>query len=98
MDQAPGAFLASELSRDGFLGGKLQILQPKSGYRAGIDPVLLAASVPAQAGDQVAHVAASVRKPGFGTGRVTTAPGADWAKSAVCSSVRPMATAPLSAA
>ena len=53
MDQPPGAFPDTELSRDGFLGGKLQILQPKSGYRAGIDPVLLAASVPAKPGDQV---------------------------------------------
>lgn len=33
------------LSDDAFLGGALHILQPKSGYRAGIDPVLLAASL-----------------------------------------------------
>jgi FkbM family methyltransferase len=30
---------------DAFLGGKLMILQPKSGYRAGLDAVFLAASV-----------------------------------------------------
>lgn len=41
------------LSRDLFLGGKLQILQPKNGYRAGVDPVLLAASVPAFAAETV---------------------------------------------
>ncbi len=41
------------LTRDGFLGGRLTILQPKSGYRAGIDPVLLAASVPAAPGEAV---------------------------------------------
>ena len=32
---------------DAFLGGALDILQPKTGYRAGIDGILLAASVPA---------------------------------------------------
>jgi tRNA1(Val) A37 N6-methylase TrmN6 len=42
-----------ELTQDGFLGGRLTILQPKSGYRAGIDPVLLAAAVPARPGQQV---------------------------------------------
>ncbi len=38
---------------DAFLGGQLQIWQPDGGYRAGIDPVLLAASVPARQGDAV---------------------------------------------
>ena len=42
-----------ELSRDAFLGGRLQIRQPKAGYRAGIDPVLLAAAVPARPGQSV---------------------------------------------
>jgi tRNA1(Val) A37 N6-methylase TrmN6 len=41
------------LSRDEFLGGQLRLWQPKQGYRAGVDPVLLAASVPARAGDAV---------------------------------------------
>jgi len=41
------------LSRDDFLGGQLRLWQPKKGYRAGVDPVLLAASVPARAGDTV---------------------------------------------
>jgi len=34
------------LTDDAFLGGKLHILQPKSGYRAGLDAVMLAAAVP----------------------------------------------------
>jgi tRNA1(Val) A37 N6-methylase TrmN6 len=34
---------------DAFLGGALQILQPRSGYRAGLDAVMLAAAVPAAA-------------------------------------------------
>ena len=37
-------FADSALSRDGFLGGRLEVLQPRRGYRAGADPVLLAAA------------------------------------------------------
>jgi len=40
-------------SIDAFLGGRLHLRQPKTGYRAGIDPVLLAAAVPACAGQSV---------------------------------------------
>lgn len=36
---------------DAFLGGALQIFQPRRGYRAGLDAVLLAAAVPAPCGD-----------------------------------------------
>ncbi|MDK3016968.1 tRNA1(Val) (adenine(37)-N6)-methyltransferase [Pseudodonghicola flavimaris] len=43
----------SVLSRDGFLGGRLRLWQPRRGYRAGVDPVLLAAAVPARAGQSV---------------------------------------------
>lgn len=46
-------FAEEELSRDAFLGGRLQLWQPRRGYRAGIDPVLLAAAVPARAGQSV---------------------------------------------
>ncbi|MFT3972937.1 MAG: methyltransferase [Amaricoccus sp.] len=42
-----------ELTRDGFLGGRLAIWQPRDGYRAAIDPVLLAAFVPAAPGERV---------------------------------------------
>jgi tRNA1(Val) A37 N6-methylase TrmN6 len=38
---------------DGFLGGRLSIAQPKRGFRAGHDTVLLAASVPAADGSHV---------------------------------------------
>ena len=41
------------LTSDAFLGGRLRLFQPKGGYRAGVDPVLLAASVSARAGDTV---------------------------------------------
>ena len=38
---------------DDFLGGRMRMLQPKHGYRAGVDPVLLAAAVDAKAGQRV---------------------------------------------
>lgn len=49
-----------DLSQDAFLGGKLHLLQPKNGYRAGVDPVLLAASVPAVSGDRVLDLGCGV--------------------------------------
>ncbi len=42
-----------ELSDDRLLGGRLRFLQPRRGYRVAIDPILLAAAVPAAAGDRV---------------------------------------------
>ncbi|MEM8872190.1 MAG: methyltransferase [Pseudomonadota bacterium] len=41
------------LSEDGFLGGKLRLRQPSTGFRAGTDAVFLAAAVPARAGEHV---------------------------------------------
>ncbi|NDV98495.1 tRNA1(Val) (adenine(37)-N6)-methyltransferase [Salipiger sp. PrR002] len=48
-------FAEEEVRRDAFLGGMAQIWQPKHGlgYRAGVDPVLLAAAVEAQPGQEV---------------------------------------------
>lgn len=43
----------ADTTRDAFLGGRLVLEQPRGGYRAGIDPVLLAAFVPARAGQTV---------------------------------------------
>jgi tRNA1(Val) A37 N6-methylase TrmN6 len=45
---------------DAFLGGRLSLLQPGTGYRAGIDGVLLAATVGARPGAQVLDVGAGV--------------------------------------
>ena len=39
-----------ETSLDAFLGGRLELHQPREGYRAGNDPVLLAAATPIQPG------------------------------------------------
>ncbi len=50
----------AQLSRDDFLGGQLKIYQPRRGYRAGVDPVLLAASVPAQSGDSILDLGCGV--------------------------------------
>jgi tRNA1Val (adenine37-N6)-methyltransferase len=47
------AFAPEELTTDAFLGGRLTVRQPRAGYRAGVDPVLLAAAVPARAGEAV---------------------------------------------
>ncbi len=46
-------FAPDDLTDDGVLGGRLMILQPRRGYRAATDPVLLAAAVPAKAGQSV---------------------------------------------
>ena len=48
------------LTCDAFLGGRLHLWQPRGGYRAGIDPVLLAASVPARAGERVLELGCGV--------------------------------------
>lgn len=53
-------FSSEMLSDDAFLGGKLQILQPKNGYRAASDPVLLAACCGARAGDSVLDLGCGV--------------------------------------
>lgn len=36
------------IRRDAYLGGRVHLWQPERGYRAGVDPVILAASVPAR--------------------------------------------------
>jgi tRNA1(Val) A37 N6-methylase TrmN6 len=46
------SFADADLSRDAFLDGRLRLWQPRAGYRAAIDPVLLAAFVPARPGDR----------------------------------------------
>jgi tRNA1(Val) A37 N6-methylase TrmN6 len=45
-------FRAMQMTDDAFLGGKLMILQPKKGFRAGVDSVFLAASLPIKPGDK----------------------------------------------
>ena len=54
------AFADPDLTRDAFLGGKLHLLQPRQGYRAGLDAVLLAACVQAEAGQTVLELGCGV--------------------------------------
>ncbi len=42
----PSGAFAEDVTRDAFLGGKVELLQPATGFRAGLDAVLLAASIP----------------------------------------------------
>ena len=53
---------AAELpfSEDALLGGRVRLRQPLAGYRAAIDPVLLAAAVPASAIDSVLDIGCGV--------------------------------------
>lgn len=53
-------FLADDITHDRFLGGRLTLAQPRRGYRAGVDPVLLAASVPAKPGESVLDLGCGV--------------------------------------
>jgi len=48
------------ISRDLFLGGALELRQPLKGYRAGTDPVFLAAAVPAQSNESVLDLGCGV--------------------------------------
>lgn len=50
---SPGA-----VTDDALLGGRVSLLQPEDGYRVAIDPVFLAAAVPARAGERVLDVGA----------------------------------------
>lgn len=52
--------MTESLTHDAFLGGKLHVWQPRKGYRAGVDPVLLAAATPAKAGDTVLELGCGV--------------------------------------
>lgn len=48
------------VTKDKFLGGLVELYQPKVGYRAGIDAVILAAASPAQANQEVLELGMGV--------------------------------------
>lgn len=56
----PGG-LPPSLTEDGFLGGRLRVLQPEKGFRAGIDSVFLAACIACGPGE-------TLMEAGIGTG------------------------------
>ena len=47
-------------SEDALLGGRVRLIQPRRGYRAATDPVLLAAAVPARPGERVLDLGCGV--------------------------------------
>ena len=49
-----------DITQDTLMGGRVHLRQPARGYRAAIDPVLLAAAVPAGVGEDVLDVGAGV--------------------------------------
>ena len=49
-----------DVTQDDFLGGKIRIFQPKIGYRAGVDPVFLAAATPVKPGQSVLELGCGV--------------------------------------
>ena len=51
---------AGDTTEDGFLDGRITMRQPAKGYRAGIDAVLLAASIQARSGERVLEAGAGV--------------------------------------
>ena len=53
-------FAHDALTQDAFLGGLAQAWQPRHGYRAATDPVFLAASIPARAGQSVLELGCGV--------------------------------------
>lgn len=61
-------FDVDELSKDDFLGGAIKIWQPKNGYRAGMDPILLAATVNVSEGQKVLDLGCGVGTASFAIG------------------------------
>ena len=76
-----GHEVESALTEDAFLGGRLRLLQPAQGYRAGVDPVLLAASVPAMLGQRVLELGCGVGAALLCLGRRGTGAVSDWCRN-----------------
>ena len=55
----------SDTTEDAVMGGRVTLLQPRQGHRAGHDAVLLAAAVPAVPGDRVLDLGAGVGTAAF---------------------------------
>src|SRR5438876_10734157 len=57
--------ISDDVSEDAVLGGRLRLRQPRRGHRVGHDAILLAASCPARAGDDVVDLGAGVGAAGL---------------------------------
>ena len=56
---------AAALTEDAVLGGRLHLMQPRSGHRVGHDAILLAAATPARAGEAIVDLGAGVGAAGL---------------------------------
>lgn len=56
---------ADNLTDDAFLGGRLRLVQPRRGFRSGLDAVMLAAAVPARARQSVCDLGCGVGTAGL---------------------------------
>ncbi|SDF41386.1 tRNA1(Val) A37 N6-methylase TrmN6 [Limimonas halophila] len=52
--------MSADVREDALLDGRVRLRQPAAGYRAAVDPVLLAAAVPARAGERVLDLGCGV--------------------------------------
>jgi tRNA1Val (adenine37-N6)-methyltransferase len=50
----------TDTTEDRFLDGRVRLRQPKAGFRAGLDAVMLAAAVPAEAGESLLELGSGV--------------------------------------
>ena len=57
------SFAEAELTHDAFLDGRIRLWQPRAGYRAATDPVLLAAFTPARPGERVLELGSAPAPP-----------------------------------
>lgn len=48
------------ITKDHFLGGRIELAQPQAGFRAGIDSIFLAAAITAKPGERILDVGAGV--------------------------------------
>src|SRR5262245_264753 len=64
--------MSAEVTEDAALGGRLRLKQPRRGHRVGHDAILLAASCPARAGEEVVDLGAGIGAAGLAlAGRVS---------------------------
>lgn len=65
MSSNPMTVAEDTFTTDGFLDGRLQLVQPRTGHRAGHDAILLAAATPAHEGEHVVEFGAGVGAAGL---------------------------------
>lgn len=61
--------MSRELTEDAFLGGRLRLLQPVKGHRAGHDAMLLAAATAAADGERIVELGAGIGAAGLALAR-----------------------------